>query len=136
MNPEEEEGRKPGTGGPAGGGPGICHQNSEPSQKCRGAGGVWITGKALALAQLPRETGGRPVTSLHTLEGTRFMAHWSLSQDSTVRWGLFHTGEISSRGLAACLAHRWNEDTLAILTFRVDSKPRRERCYGDMRVTG
>lgn len=102
-----------------------------------GRGGAWITGKALALTQLPRETGGRPATSLHTLEGTRLMAPWSLSQDCTVLWGLFHTGEIGSLGLAACLAHScMNTHFIAILAFRVDYKPRRGRCYGNMRVTG
>lgn len=58
-----------------------------------------------------------PVTSLHTLQGIRLMAHWNLRQDNTLLWGLSCTGEIRSSGLAACLAHKWDEHTLAILAF-------------------
>lgn len=125
MNPEkEEEGSPaPGTGRAAVGGLDICHLNSEPLQKCRRAGRGSLA-KPWPWPSCQGETGGQPVTSLHTLEGTRLKAHWSLSQDSMLLWG----------SLAACLAHKWHEDTLAVLGFRADYKPRRESCHGNTRM--
>lgn len=62
------------------------------------------------------------------------MAHWSVSQDSTLLWGLSCTGEIGSPGLAACLPTKWDEYTLAVLVFHAAYKPRRESCHGNVRV--
>lgn len=46
-------------------------------------------------------------------------------------WGY---GRDGSLGLVASLAHKWHEDTLAVLGFRADYKPRRESCHGNTRM--